>query len=190
MDRPKLTKELDSKIFLDYYWLKKELVDFARINKLPISGSKDVLTRMIAFFLDSGEIPKIPRSKPLKKEVVVPTLDTPIPVGYKNDEIHRAFFKEVIGEHFKFNVSFMNWMKENPGKLYIEAVNKWLEIDRDRRSGRKTIISSQFKYNQYTRDFFRANKSLKREDAIKCWKYKKSLPGHNRYEASDLLCLK
>lgn len=26
-------------------------------------------------------------------------------------------------------------------------------------------------------------------DAIKCWKYKKSLPGHNHYERSDLTIL-
>mgnify|MGYP007107926100 CR=1 FL=1 len=28
------------------------------------------------------------------------------------------------------------------------------------------------------------------EEAIKCWKYKKNLQGHNRYEESDLIVLK
>lgn len=28
------------------------------------------------------------------------------------------------------------------------------------------------------------------EDAIKCWKYKKQLQGHNRYEQSDLIAMK
>ena len=32
-----------------------------------------------------------------------------------------------------------------------------------------------------------AGKSL--ADAIRCWKYKKKLPGHNRYEKSDLSAL-
>lgn len=27
------------------------------------------------------------------------------------------------------------------------------------------------------------------EEAIKCWKYKKSLQGHNRYEKSDLIVI-
>ena len=38
-------------------------------------------------------------------------------------------------------------------------------------------------------DFFEANKGRSLDDAIKCWKYKKSMPGHNRYEDSDLSAL-
>ena len=33
------------------------------------------------------------------------------------------FFKKEIGEHFKFNVAFMNWMKGNSGKTYREAID-------------------------------------------------------------------
>lgn len=32
------------------------------------------------------------------------------------------------------------------------------------------------------RDFFADNQGKSLEQAIKCWKYKKQLPGHNRYE--------
>lgn len=189
MVRPELSIKLKSDIFLDFYWLKTELVDFCRVNNLPTSGRKDLITRRIAYFLDTGNILQKSSDRTVKKESIVPDLHREIPIGYKNDEVHRAFFKEVIGEHFKFNVAFMNWMKGNPGKLYSEAVDKWQEIEREKRSGKKTVISSQFQYNQYTRDFFEANKNLSREDAIKCWKYKKSIPGHNRYEDKDLVCL-
>ena len=41
----------------------------------------------------------------------------------------------------------------------------------------------------YIRDFFEDNAGKTLNDAIKCWKYKKSLKGHNRYEQSDLVVL-
>ena len=46
-------------------------------------------------------------------------------------------------------------------------------------------FDKQFEYNTYVRDFMAANKGRSLNDAIKCWNYKKSMPGHNRYEDSD-----
>ena len=54
----------------------------------------------------------------------------------------------------------------------------------------KTKIDKQFEYNTYIRDFFEDNKDKNLDAAIACWKYKKSLPGHNRYEKEDLIALK
>ena len=53
---------------------------------------------------------------------------------------------------------------------------------------RKTVrkIDKQFEYNTYIRDFFADNRGKSLDEAIKCRKYKKQLPGHNRYEKSDL----
>jgi hypothetical protein len=53
----------------------------------------------------------------------------------------------------------------------------------------KTKIGKQFEYNTYIRDFFNDNKDKTLDDAIKCWKYKKSLKGHNKYEKNDLIAL-
>ena len=53
----------------------------------------------------------------------------------------------------------------------------------------RTVIDKQFEYNTYIRDFFDDNKDKSLDDAIACWKYKKSLAGHNRYERSDLAAL-
>lgn len=80
----------------------------------------------------------------------------------------------------------MNWMKKNAGKTYQDAVNKWKEIYKEKKTGKKYEISSQFQFNQYIRDFFQANPGLSRNDAIECWKYKKAQPGKNQYENSDL----
>ncbi len=54
---------------------------------------------------------------------------------------------------------------------------------------RRLSTDSQFEYNTYIRDFFADNQGKSLKDAIKCWKYKKSLQGHNRYEPSDLIAL-
>ena len=84
----------------------------------------------------------------------------------------------------------MNWMKENPGRSYREAIDQWNKIYLLKKKGLKWEISPQFEYNQYTRDFFKANPSASKDDAIKCWKYKKSLPGPNKYERKDLIALR
>ena len=54
----------------------------------------------------------------------------------------------------------------------------------------KTVIDRQFEYNTYIRDFFEANPGKTLQQAIACWKYKKALPGHNRYEDADLTAVK
>lgn len=52
------------------------------------------------------------------------------------------------------------------------------------------VQDKQFEYNIYIRDFFTDNQGKSLNDAIKCWKYKKQLQGHNRYERTDLIALK
>ena len=47
-DRPELSIKLKSNEFLEYYYLKEELVSFCRENRLPASGGKAELHR--AFF--------------------------------------------------------------------------------------------------------------------------------------------
>lgn len=190
--RPELNKNIEPEEFIEFYWLKEELISFCRDCNIPTSGKKQELTIRICEFLKTGKIiatstKKQSIKKKTDKQIALTSI---IPEDYKNDESHREFFKSEIGEHFKFNVSFMNWMKENAGKTYEDAILEWERIYLEKKKGKKTEISSQFEYNQYTRDFFKANKNRSREDAIKCWKYKKSQAGHNRYEDSDLAVLK
>ena len=187
-ERPVLDKNLDSKTFRDFYYLKEELVDFCRKNGLPVSGGKLQITDRIACFLDTGEI-QAP-SKVKRKVMTVSDIseDTIIEVDFICSEKHRAFFKEHIGSSFSFNVAFQKWLKNNAGKTYKEAIAAYDQILEEKKKG-KTQIDKQFEYNTYIRAFFADNRGKTLEDAIKCWKYKKSLQGHNRYEASDLIAL-
>ena len=191
-DRPALDKSLDGKTFREWYWLKEELVDFCRENGLPASGGKTELTDRIALFLDTGEVKKSsPREGRTgsRKTVSDITLESIIKPDFVCSEKHRAFFKEQIGNSFSFNVAFQKWLKANAGRTYADAVTAYHEIRKNAAGGRKRI-DRQFEYNTYIRDFFEHNKGRSLDDAIRCWKYKKSLPGHNRYEDSDLEVLK
>ncbi len=187
--RPTLNSNTDPEEFKNYYWLKEELSSFCKTHNISRSGNKADLTDKVYHFLKTGKVSITITSLKTKKSMVPNTklsIDAKIPEGYRNDENHRSFFKQEIGDHFKFNVPFMNWMKQNSGRTYEDAIAQWQKIIEEKKNGKKRTISGQFEYNEYTRDFFLANPKALREDAIKCWKYKKSLPGQNSYEDSDL----
>lgn len=195
MERPVLDKNLDSKIFRDFYYLKEELVDFCRKNGLPVSGGKIEITDRIAHFLNTGEVlaalPTRKKSALGKAAVVSPEIceDTKIAPNFVCSEQHRAFFKEHIGNSFSFNVAFQKWLKNNAGKTFGDAIIAYDQILEEKKKG-KTKIDKQFEYNTYIRDFFADNPGKSLEKAIRCWKYKKQLQGHNRYESTDLAALK
>jgi dTDP-glucose pyrophosphorylase len=188
IERPNLNKGLDKKIFRSFYYLKTELVDFCRENNLPTSGGKIEITDRVAYFLETGNA--IPASKTIKSTTNVGAIceDTEIEADFVCTEKHRAFFKNEIGKSFKFNVVFQKWLKSNAGKTYRDAITAYHQILEEKKKG-KTLIDKQFEYNTYVRDFFADNEGRSLESAILCWKYKKSMSGHNHYEKSDLIAL-
>ena len=189
--RPRLSKDLSSKVCREYYYLKEELVAFCRGNGLPGTGSKQELTDRIAFFLDTGKTKPsaAKRTTGTGKPVSDITRASVIEDGIVCTETHRAFFKKEIGSSFSFNVRFQQWLKANAGKTYGDAIAAYNKILEEKKAG-KSPIGKQFEYNTYIRDFFADNAGKTLADAIRCWKYKKSLKGHNRYERSDLTVLK
>lgn len=188
MTRPILNKNLDSKTFRSFYFLKEELVDFCRKNGLPTSGGKVEITDRIAHFLDTGEIMPASRERTMTVQIGNIDLNTKIEPNFVCTEKHRAFFKEHIGATFSFNVALQKWLKSNTGKTYKEAIGAYYQILEEKKKG-KTKIDRQFEYNTYIRDFFADNQGKSLEDAIKCWKYKKQMRGDNRYERADFIAL-
>jgi hypothetical protein len=183
MKLPKTKEDL-----YDTYFLKEDLAALCRKYNLPFSGSKENLLQNIENFIEGKPVVK---EAAKKNSHFVPSLDAMIDVNYRNNETHRAFFKNVVGEHFKFNVPFINWLNENKGKkTYREAIDIYHQIAADKKAGKKFSIGKQFEYNQYTRDFFLDNTGLTKEDCIKCWNYKKTRKGSHEYEREDLKVLK
>ncbi|MDE6208236.1 MAG: SAP domain-containing protein [Lachnospiraceae bacterium] len=184
-ERPDLGIKLDSKTFKEYYYLKEELIDFCRKNDLQTTGGKLELTERIVDFLDTGK--RTFKTHTTRKTTIIGeiTLDTIIEENFVCSEKHRAFYKEQIGNSFSFNVAFQKWLKSNSGKTYQDSITAYYQILEDKKKN-KTTIDKQFEYNTYIRDFFIDNKGKSLEQAIKCWKYKKSLKGNNKYEREDL----
>lgn len=186
--RPELTPSLDAAAFRSHYWLKEELVSFLKGNGLPASGAKQELTERIACFLEGGAI-QAPARQTRKAAVAGElTEEALIEPEIVCSEKHRAFFREKIGKSFTFNVPFQKWLKANAGKTYGEAIEAYALILAEKKKN-KTTIDPQFEYNTYIRDFFAANPGRSLEEAIRCWKYRKSQPGHHRYGTEDLAAL-
>ncbi|PID28572.1 MAG: hypothetical protein CSB55_04370 [Candidatus Cloacimonadota bacterium] len=192
MGKPILDKEISLKDFNDFYWLKKELVQFCLTIGISSTGGKIEISDRIRTYLSTGEIvKKVRKTHKVKSDFdwtnEVLTKNTVITDSYKNGENARNFFIREIGSHFKFNVIFMKWMKENIGKTLGDAIMEWKRIEvlkKDRNY--VSEISPQFEYNRYMREFLKDNPNLSSKDAMKFWKLKSSQRGSNEYDKKDL----
>ncbi|MGL4697514.1 DUF6434 domain-containing protein [Enterococcus larvae] len=184
MTRPELNKTLDADTFRSFYYLKEELISFCKQEGIQRTGSKSDLTERIAHYLTTGQ--KLTKKYTSRKNTIeLLTPETKIEENLVCSERHRSFFKEQIGSSFSFNVHFQNWLKQNSGKTYQDAIQAYIHILEEKKKT-PTKIDRQFEYNTYIRDFFEQNNDKSLKDAITCWKYKKSLAGHNKYEKKDL----
>lgn len=189
--RPELNTEISTQDFKDFYWYKKELVDFCRSKNLDKRGGKIELANRIEKFLKTGE--REPYQEKTKKtsrfdwNTEKLTTETEITDNYKNTENARDFFKNQIGDKFKFNVKFMNWMKAAQGKTLGDAIEKWISITNEIRTDKShKQIAPQFEYNTYIRDFMKNHPDKTMQEAISYWKIKKSKPGDNKYSPDEL----
>ena len=97
-------KKINSKTIKDYYYLKKELIDFCKKNNLQSTGSKEELTDRISKFLDTGEKTTIKHDKRRTTIIDEITKDSIIEDNFICSEKHRSFYKKEIGNNFSFNV--------------------------------------------------------------------------------------
>ncbi len=193
--RPSIDQIADGAELKRWYWRKDELVARARTLGIKTTSGKFVILERIAHFLDTGETAfpgdqrKSKRSNfDWHKEKL--TKASVITDSYKNTQNVRRFFKEAIGEHFRFNIAFMEWMKSNEGRTLEDACTAYVAIrDREKSPGYKTEIKGHNQFNQYTRDFLSDNPSLSMDDVRRVWAKKIALPsetGRHVYDPSDL----
>lgn len=188
--RPELNEDMKAQDLLKWYWLKEELIAFCRNNALSVQGNKKELCERIYTFLEKGKktAKKQSRRRVIDKREEL-SLDSKIEDDLVCSQRHREFFRKYLGRSFAFNVSFQNWLKNNTGKTYADAIKAYEQIKKDSKTEKKEI-GAQFEYNTYIRDFFAANSGYSLNEAIRCWKYKKSLPGDHHYGPEDLQILK
>jgi hypothetical protein len=176
----------------NWYWLKTEAMNHARMLGLPVSGAKFDIIDRIADHLDGKTLAPARKPGPAYKgtgfdwhggALSGATVITP---DYRNTQNVRRFFIGEIGKHFSFNIAFMAWIKANSGKTLRDAAEEWKRLHALVKSGHKPEIPASNQFNAYARAFLEDNPGLSMDDMRHFWKLKRSLPGHNRYERSDL----
>lgn len=172
---------MNKQTFKDTYYLKEELILYCKQHGLQSTGSKEDLTCIIAYYLNTGKKKTINRPKKRLEEHIA--LTTIIVENMSFSEKKRMFFKQHLGASFRFNVPFQRWLKTNVGKTYQDAIDAYPTLTKSE------TIDKQFKYNTYIRDFFKDNKNYTLQEAITCWKYKKGCKGLHKYEKDDLKVL-
>lgn len=178
-----------------WYWRKDELVSHARALGLKTTSGKFTILERIAHYLDTGEVShpldKAEKSSSKFKWHSEPlSSSTIITDNYKNSQNVRSFFQAEVGPEFKFNIAFMDWMKDNVGRTLGDACEAYVAMRaQENVPGYKTKIKSHNQFNQYTRDFLQDNPKMGMEDVRKTWALKIQRPsqdGRHVYDRSDL----
>lgn len=191
MNRPAIETIQTGTELKRWYWLKAELLGYAKSAGLKTNGSKFELLERIARMLDKLPVEHLKSVKPSSdfdwtKEILSP--ETIITDNYTNGSNSRRFFEEYCGRKFNFSISLMDWMKQNVGKNLADAVTEWKRLEQLKKDGEYiSAIPAGNQYNQYIRDFFVNNPDKTMDEARQCWQYKRALPlTKHRYEPADL----
>ncbi len=165
-----------------WYWLKTELIRYARELGIVSTGSKAVLTERIAAHLD-GRPPvlgAVRRPSAASEQLSGPLdADTVIPAGQRASRALRAYFVDAVGPSFRFDEAMRTFIADGAGRTLADAVDHWYAT-RDRpRPG----IGAQFEFNRFIRDWHRDHPSGTRAGALAAWERYRSLPLERR--ASD-----
>lgn len=54
------------------------------------------------------------------------TRDTPVTASYKSTQNVRRFMTAQCGKDFKFDVSFMQWIRDGTGKTMGDVADEWI----------------------------------------------------------------
>lgn len=180
--RPALTSELTGVEFVRWYWLKQELVDFARRSGLRTSGGKELLTRRIAASLDG-----VPFEEPVaaasgaRTQLTGPlTPATVIPRGQRCSQVVRAWFVEQVGPSFGFDAEMRAFFAGTDGS---QTMRDALEHYRATREQRAKPIDPQFEFNRFTRTWHEAHPTGTRDDALRAWRTYRERPVDERGRA-------
>ncbi|PJI92296.1 hypothetical protein BC777_1141 [Yoonia maricola] len=193
-DRPDIAHCTDAATFRKWYYLKDELVTYARSKGIKTAGGKFEIADRIAYFLDHGEPPveakKTKRvqskfdwhSEPLGPETVITD-------SYKNTQNMRRFMQAAI-PGFKFSLPFMDWMKANAGRNLADAVIAAQKIEADKKAGKKQPNQPHNQYNAYTRAYFTHAPNGTHKELRRLWALRRQKPGPYVFAPADLDLLK
>jgi hypothetical protein len=188
--RPNIEDCADGTEFRRWYYLKSELVDFAKVNGIPANGGKFEIADRIEAVLNAEPLPLSKKRRKVSgfdwaNEDL--SLDTRITDNISFGPNVRGFFGRQIGPVFVCNSDFMDWVREHVGATLKEAVEAWKMLEARKSDPEfQTRIRSHNQYNQFTRDILAANPDLTLAAVRQIWKAKRALPLPMIYRESDL----
>lgn len=158
-----------------WYWLRAELVAFARVLGVPTGGGKVDVQRRVAAHLDGRPEPAPVRSRPRASAQLTGPLDatTVVPRGQRCSQPVRAWLAAQVGAGFRFDETMRSWFAEADGTTTLgDAVAHW-HATRD--DGPKPI-APQFEYNRFTRQWRADHPDGSRADLLAAWHAHRSTP--------------
>lgn len=176
--RPPLTAELSAPEFRRWYWLKTELVDFARLLSLRSTGGKQLLTERIAAALAGAEFTE-PTARPAPPSQLSGELSaaTVIPVGQRCSQVVRTWFTAQVGAGFRFDEPMREYFRQADGTATLgDALAHWHRS----RGTRPAEIGAQFAFNRFARSWHAKNPGGTRDQLLSEWQAYRSRPVDRR----------
>lgn len=164
--RPLLADITDADEFARWYWLKRELQEFARANQIPSSGSKADLTRRISACLSGDrESARARASRPAAPRLTGDlTPDTVLASGQRISRDVRDFLVAHC-PGFVSDSHMRAFFKDCGGKTLQQAVDHWFAT----RGLPKPEIGEQFEFNRFVRQWHLDHPDGTREQALADW---------------------
>lgn len=171
----------------NYYWMKSDLMMYCKKHGLPTQGAKSELIERIGVYLSTGHRAAYKAlSKQGERDSSKRITKNTLVENYNNDAETRKFFIEHIGTKFKFNAylrRFTDPANILPNMTYGDLIEGWVSFENSRKnSNGNHVISPQFEYNQFIKDYFEHEKGATLGKAISAWKTLISKQGPRTYE--------
>jgi hypothetical protein len=194
MTRAVLSERMSLQAFENGYWYATELTEFGKKLGLPAANRmrKNELESAIKAYLTTGRIPKTTSSKPLKKGIKDLdkglALDLPI-ANYTSNRVTKGFirreaarknpgFEEKSGCWYRLN----RWREAHVAKrtvTYGELIDEYIALN----SLERFEQIPQVRYVNFLSDYFAAEKSASRKDALAAWKTLKQMNAPKTYKS-------
>ena len=173
--RPEWTPNLSGAEFLRWYWLKAELVDFARTLRIRTSGGKELLTQRIAAKLD-GQVfaePTVTQRSQGRQLSGQLCFDTVIPAGQRCSQVVRGWFVKQVGPSFRFDHPMREFFASTDGtQTLADALNHWHQTrNQDQKS-----VGAQFEYNRFTGAWYDEHPNGTKDELLSAWREYRSQP--------------
>ena len=168
----------------DYYWLKTELMQACQSYGLSAQGLKqELVQRLIIFFKTGQKKSPIKTNQGYTKDSDHELKKTTPVKNYRSDAVTREFFVRHIGSSFRFN-AYLRQFRDNSnlaaGLTYGDLIQGYL--DENTKNKPNKVISPQFEYNQFVRDYFHHESDPSMQQAVKAWKQVSAVNGPNTYQ--------